>query len=243
MSEVENRYAFTLQEQLRADLSRKIEDGIYKPGDRLPSESELVEAYGVSRVTVHAALGMLVDEGVLVKRRGKGTFVRPTTIVESALTSGSFTETCLEMGLEPATRILMTGEMPADPSIAALLGCTDKRLIEIRRLRMAGGTPVIVEHDYFPQRYRFLLGCALENRSLFEILKTEGGTVICGFEDSFSIGRADAQTAELLDVAEGDALLEVLETVYGRDPSDIVYVNRRLIASERYRYVVRSRKA
>lgn len=82
MSEVENRYAFTLQEQLRADLSRKIEDGIYKPGDRLPSESELVEAYGVSRVTVRAALGMLVDEGVLVKRRGKGTFVRPTTIVE-----------------------------------------------------------------------------------------------------------------------------------------------------------------
>lgn len=243
MSEVENRYAFTLQEQLRADLSRKIEDGIYKPGDRLPSESELVEAYGVSRVTVRAALGMLVDEGVLVKRRGKGTSVRPTTIVESALTSGSFTETCLEMGLEPATRILMTGEMPADPSIAALLGCTDKRLIEIRRLRMAGGTPVIVEHDYFPQRYRFLLGCALENRSLFEILKTEGGAVICGFEDSFSIGRADAQTAELLDVAEGDALLEVLETVYGRDPSDIVYVNRRLIASERYRYVVRSRKA
>ena len=90
MSEAENRYAFTLQEQLRADLSRKIEDGIYKPGDRLPSESELVEAYGVSRVTVRAALGMLVDEGVLVKRRGKGTFVRPTTIVESALTSGSW---------------------------------------------------------------------------------------------------------------------------------------------------------
>ena len=44
-------------------------------------------------------------------------------------------------------------------------------------------------------------------------------------------------------MAEGDALLEVLETVYGRDPSDIVYVNRQLIASERYRYVVRSRKA
>ena len=150
MSETDDRYALTLQEQLRADLLQKIENGSYAPGDQLPSESELVEAYGVSRVTVRAALRMLVDEGVLVKRRGKGTFVRPTTLVESALTSGSFTETCLEMGLEPATHVFRSREITADPAITSILGCDDEALIESRRLRMAGATPCIVEHDYFP---------------------------------------------------------------------------------------------
>lgn len=242
MSETDDRYALTLQEQLRADLLQKIENGSYAPGDQLPSESELVEAYGVSRVTVRAALRMLVDEGVLVKRRGKGTFVRPTTLVESALTSGSFTETCLEMGLEPATHVFRTREIPADPAITSILSRDDEALIEIRRLRMAGATPCIVEHDYFPLRYRFLMQTELENRSLFEILKDEGGRSVCGFEDRFRIARADAECAELLGVAEGEPLLEVLETVYGNDATDIIYVNRQLIASERYLYVVRSRK-
>ena len=93
MSDREDRYPLTLQEQLRADLLQQIENGTYAPGDQLPTESELVEAYGVSRVTVRAALAMLVEEGVLVKRRGKGTFVRPTTLVETALTSGRSTPT------------------------------------------------------------------------------------------------------------------------------------------------------
>ena len=81
-----------------------------------------------------------------------------------------------------------------------------------------------------------------KNRSLFEILKDEGGRSVCGFEDRFRIARADAESAELLGVAEGEPLLEVLETVYGDDATDIIYVNRQLIASERYLYVVRSRK-
>lgn len=243
MSDREDRYPLTLQEQLRADLLQQIENGTYAPGDQLPTESELVEAYGVSRVTVRAALAMLVEEGVLVKRRGKGTFVRPTTLVETALTSGSFTETCLEMGLEPATRIIQAREIDANPAVIPFLGCGDAHLIEIQRVRMAGGVACIVEHDYFPERYRFLLGCELENRSLFEILKTEGGKSVCGFEDRFRIARADAQSAELLGVTEGDPLLEVLETVYGDAAGDIIYVNRQLIASERYLYVVRSRKS
>lgn len=242
MEAPEDRFALTLQERISADLFDKIQRGAYAPGDKLPSENELMDAYGVSRVTVRAALGMLVDEGMLVKRRGKGTFVRPQQLVESALTSGSFTDTCHEMGLVPKTRIIQMCEVPADASTARLLGTGDEPIIMIRRLRMAGDIPCIVEDDYFPLRFRDLLRGDLENRSIFELLSTAGGHQIGGFEDHFRVAPADAATAGLLGVNEGTALLEVLETVYGTDADDVIYVNRQFIASDRYLYVVRSHK-
>ena len=62
--------ALTLQERLRADLLGKIERGELAPGEQLPSENDLAESYGVSRVTVRAALNRLAQENVLVKRQG-----------------------------------------------------------------------------------------------------------------------------------------------------------------------------
>lgn len=243
--------AQTLQEKLYYDLLKNIQQGVYKPGDMLPSENALIESYGVSRVTVRAALAKLVEKNLVVKRRGKGAFVKSSALVESTLTSGSFTETCRAMGLEPQTHILSVQLVPADDlaeegihleGTGATKGSSCNQIIQITRVRSAGETPVIIEWDYFSVEHSYLLNVPLENRSLFEILRIEGKKQVSGFEDKFRIAVADTRTAKHLDVAAGTPLLEVFETVYGASPDDVVYVNKQCVVSSRYCYVVRSTK-
>ena len=66
----------TKYERIANDMKEKIENGIYKPNDQMPFEAEMCEAYGVSRITVKKAMDLLVNEGLVVKRRGAGTFVK-----------------------------------------------------------------------------------------------------------------------------------------------------------------------
>lgn len=231
----------TLQEKIRASLLDKIETGIYRPGDQIPSENELSESYGVSRVTVRAALNRLTEEGILLKRQGKGTFVKPTVHVESTLGSGSFTETCLKLGHRPSTHILHLGTREPGPVLSELYGEDASTVIELHRLRGVDGVPCILERDYFPRTFDFLFEVELEDRSLFELVERHRGAKVAGFEDRFGIAIADEGVAALLEVDPGTPLLEVTESVAGIDGGTL-YVNRQLIATERYTYVVGSTK-
>lgn len=233
--------ALTLQERIETDLLDRIQRGSYAPGEKIPSEHELSAFYGVSRVTVRIALSRLVEKGFLVKRQGRGTFVKPTIHVESTLTSGSFTETCIKMGCAPSTRIICAEELQAEPELSDMLGNASESLIEIRRLRLVDGVPCIVEFDYFDPTYRFLLDTPLEDRSLFSIIGEHGGIEIGGFEDHFGIEPATAELATLLDVETGLPLLKVTETVLDLN-GKTVYVNLQFIATDRYTYAVGSRK-
>ncbi len=94
--------AVTLQEQLHDELFEQIQSGKYQPGDRIPSEMQLSQMYDISRVTVRNAIQQLVDEKILVKRHGKGTFVKVAVHTEGVFTGGSFTDTCLRMNATPS---------------------------------------------------------------------------------------------------------------------------------------------
>lgn len=233
--------ALTLQERVEADLLDRIQHGTYAPGEKIPSEHELAASYGVSRVTVRIALSRLVEKGYIVKRQGRGAFVRPTVHVESTLTSGSFTENCIKMGCTPSTRIICAREVPADSAIASMLGSHDSLLIEIRRLRLVDGVPCIVEFDYFPPRYRYLLSTPLEDRSLFSTIEEREEVEIAGFEDLFGIEAASDELAVLLGVDPATPLLKVTETVLDL-AGDTIYVNLQFIATDRYTYAIGSRK-
>lgn len=232
--------ALTLQERLRADLLGKIERGELAPGEQLPSENDLAESYGVSRVTVRAALNRLAQENVLVKRQGKGSFVKPVMHIESTLTSGSFTQNCIKMGCVPTTHVVFAGRHTCDSDVSRLLPGYEE-IVELRRVRSVDGRPCILECDYFPPTHQYLLTMELENRSLFEILERERGVRIAGFEDQFRIVTASDSLAALLELKPGVPVLEVLEQMLG--PSgELIYVNRQLIATDRYTYAVGTRK-
>ena len=241
----DNIEALTLQERIYQLLRSSIEDGTYRPGDKLPSENELIEQLNVSRVTVRAALAQLVRENLVVKRQGKGTFVRPRTYRESVFSNGSFTDTCLKMGANPATQILSIQKKVLGGTITACLNGDDDgaspEVIHLERLRLVDGTPCIDEIDYFPARYGFLIDIDLENRSLLRTLNEQTGELAISFTDQFSIACASAHQADIMGCDEGAPLLKVEQTIADAAGKPL-YINHQFIVTERYVYMVQSNK-
>ena len=135
----------TLKEQLYREILTQIQTGTYKPGDKIPTELQLSEMYDISRVTVRQTLARLVEEQILIKRAGKGTFVKDTPFIENFFSGGSFTDTCLRMHAAPSTRIIHTEIIPSPARLENRLGDS---VIHITRLRCVNETPCIVEEDY-----------------------------------------------------------------------------------------------
>ena len=226
----------TLKEQLYQEILTQIKNGTYKPGDKIPTELQLSEMYDISRVTVRQTMARLVEEQILVKRAGKGTFVKESPFIEKYFVGGSFTDSCLRMNTVPSTQIICTETIPAPAQLEGQLGDS---VIHITRLRCVNGTPSIVEEDYFPSTNTFLLQEDLTDVSLFSLIYEKTGLMPSNSESFFQIVYATKQQAELLDCAPAHALLEVSQNVMSLDKK-LLYMNYQYILSERYVYAVRS---
>ena len=205
----------------------------YKPGDKIPSEPQLVNTYNISRVTVRNAIQQLVNDGVLIKKHGKGTFVKSAVYTEGFFSGGSFTETCLQMKATPYTHIISIDKEKADEQIHSILN-EKNELITIKRVRYVDDVPSIVEIDYFSNDYSFLLNENIENTSLMKIIIQKKHVVMSNFEDKFTISYANKEFSELLNIPSGTPLLEITQTV--------VYINKQYILTSKYVYAVRSYK-
>lgn len=233
--------AVTLQEQLHDELFEQIQSGKYQPGDRIPSEMQLSQMYDISRVTVRNAIQQLVDENILVKRHGKGTFVKVAVHTEGVFTGGSFTDTCLRMNATPSTTIVECKINKIDKEIASYFQDQPSHCIEIKRIRFVDKDPCIIEVDYFPTKYDFLLTNDLKNLSLLKFVSSQTGLKPSNFEDHFTIVYANKEFAEFLNCTIGTPLLEVQQRVLTLDDTTI-YVNKQYILTSKYIYAVRSSK-
>ena len=226
----------TLKEQLYQELLTQIQNGTYKPGDKIPTEMQLSEMYNVSRVTVRQALSKLVDKQILVKKTGKGTFVKPHTFVEGYFGGGGFTDTCLRMNATPSTQIICTETIPSPLQLKGVLG---ESVIHITRLRYVDDIPSIIEEDYFTTSNTFILQENLAKTSLLTLVYEKTGLMPAKFENFFRVTHANKNHAKLLQCSLGNALLEVTQNVMTSDEK-LIYINQQYILSERYVYAVRS---
>jgi GntR family transcriptional regulator len=139
-----------LYEVLRGNITR----GEWKPGDLIPAESELIEQYGVSRITVRQVLDMLVQEGLIYRQRGRGSFVAHPTVEQVLQRLVSFTDDMRQRGFAPNTRVLSSGLLPAPEDIARHLQVAPgEELARIERVRLADGEPMSVEEAYLVHRF------------------------------------------------------------------------------------------
>jgi GntR family transcriptional regulator len=107
---------------VKNSIFEKIQSGIYKVGDKLPTEMELCTEYNVSRTTVRIALEQLALEGRIEKVQGRGTFVSKPKILQSLSSAGKgFSNQMLEQGYKPRIEILDLRVIPADGSLAKKL--------------------------------------------------------------------------------------------------------------------------
>lgn len=143
-------YYHQLYEILRGQIVR----GELRPGAMLPTETELLETYRVSRSTVRQALDTLVKAGLIYRQRGRGTFVAHPTIEQALSRIISFTEDMQRRGMAPHTEVLSSGLVPATDEIAARLSMPPgEELAHLERLRLADDEPMSVEESFLVHRY------------------------------------------------------------------------------------------
>lgn len=229
-----------LYQQLYDEILHLIEIGVYKEGERIPSEDQLRTRYNVSRITVRNALQRLVEDQYLIRRHGKGTFVAQVAHIESMVAKNSFTKSCLQMKIEPSTKVVDISIGIAGKREETIFQIKQgEKIIVIKRLRYANNIPVMLEVDYFTIDFHFMLEKDLERIPLQETLYKEKGYIAHKAEDIFEVAYATKEQSTQLQCNLGDALLKVSQTVRKEDGS-ILYYNEQFICSERYKYAVSS---
>jgi len=205
--------AAPLYRQVKEDMKRRIQNGIYKPKDKIPSEPELSAEYAVSRITIRRAVEELCTEGYLVKQQGRGTFVMTPRIhrkITERTHLESFSKTCENAGLKAGARLLERKIVPAgEPEREFLRLEKDALLLHVERIRTADGYPVFLENLYFPyEPYRALMTENLDDVSAFQVIgKIHGKQVADTARRTLESVRATAEQAEKLGIPAGEPLL------------------------------------
>lgn len=208
-----------LYKQVRARILDALYGGELPENSKLPSERELVDQFGVSRITVRQALKELVQEGHLQAQPGKGFYATGGSRKGYELELlRSFTETALAHNQVPGSRTLETRIIQASREVAAGLRLgEDQRVISLRRLRLLDGVPVAIGHDWVPLALApdlAGLDWSVANRSLYAELRDRYGLVPYHGATILSAALASQEDAELLRLAPPAAVLTVSQIAY-----------------------------
>jgi len=212
--------------QLIEIIKQNVQEGIWQPGDQIPSEMELCDTYGISRTVVRQALRELESSNTIVKRKGKGTFVAKPKISEGLIQRlTGFYQDMVERGLEPITKVLFQDVTKANDKIAEYLDVpvgTD--IVEIQRLRHIHDEPIQIVTTYIPLALSpDLPNVDLTNRSLYEYLETVNGIKIFRGKRYIEAVLANKRAADLLDIEEGDPLVMLNSVSYTKSGQPVEY--------------------
>lgn len=197
-----------LHNQIKEILREKIKNGEYK--DKLPGEFALMEEFSVSRTTIREALTGLVQEGLLVKYHGKGTFVTNKPIYDWLGVLSGFSETMKQMGFNPSAKVIRI-DLINDKKIGGILSTESIYVIE--RLRLIEEIPIAIETNYFPSKIGIQLK-GKEEETFYNILEDELGLILDHAEETISAIAADEREAELLQIDPGSPLIKINRTTY-----------------------------
>ncbi len=228
-----------LHHQVYLDLKAALDAGEWQPGEQLPAERELARRYGCSLITVRRALDELSRENRLERVRGRGTFVQPTRIERPLNGALTFTQEIQRQGLDPTTRLLASRPEAATEQVAAALQIEPgSPTIYLERLRLASGTPLLLEMVHLPaERFPGLLATDLEHNSLYEILMTRYDTPVERAREALEPVHLPAREARLLGLAPRSLALLVEGIAYASDGTPVEY-GRTYVRGDSTRYYV-----
>ncbi len=146
---INRRDKLPLYQQLYEILRNKIKSKEWQVGQLIPSEPELMTTYGISRVTVRQVLDRLVNDGLIYRQRGKGSFVASPTLEQSIARIVSFTEDMQQRDLQPGTKVMKAELIPAAEEVAKHLQVEPgTEMAYLERLRFANNEPMSIEQSF-----------------------------------------------------------------------------------------------
>jgi GntR family transcriptional regulator len=227
-------------ERVREHVLELIRSGL-GPHDRLPTERELAEQFGVTRMTVRRALDRLELEERVYRVQGAGTFVAEPPITKTVLLT-SFSEDMRSRGLIPASRILVAESVPAGARIGGHLGISPSDpVVHLERIRLADGLPMCLENVHLPAA---LVPGLLEEGlgdSLYELLEGHYRIHIQEAEQSIQSTVVDLREAELLGVPPFSPALLVERTSYDQRGRRVERA-KSIYRADRYSFRIRVRR-
>jgi len=205
-----------LYHQVRIDLMGMLQSEEIKPGDMLPSEKDLAEAYGVSRQTIRQAVGLLAAQNFLERTPGRGTTVKSGKNRQKFFLDQSFAQQLTEMGLTPRSEVLRKKVTTIDGTTPASLHIKKgSKALELIRLRFGDDNPIGVQYttiilDLCPdlQQQNF------EEESLYNLLLNKYKLPIAQIDQTVSAVLPDEWHKNLLKMSETAPLLLVNTTAY-----------------------------
>lgn len=220
----------TIRSQARAGM-------LVDASGQLKTEAELVAHFGVSRMTIRSALQPLVAEGIFLRERGRGTFLRSNDPEHWAGRLMGFSEIVLDAGHEPGARILRGGFVnDHDDEARAALG--ERAAFELRRLRLADGAAIAIEHAFYPPD----IGIELQKHDLTSILmyrvfEEDLGIAVASARQTIGAIPADPDEAELLGARAGDALITLTRLTRAVDSRPLEFLRARYLP-QHFRFTV-----
>jgi len=189
--------------QLAEMLRERIESGSLKPGDQLPSERELGEQHGISRMTVRQAITYLAQKGTLIIRPGVGTFVAEPKLTYDALHLLGFTEEMMAQGRVVSSRVLEQEIVTPPAAVVVKLGLApNAKTVKIVRLRLEGETPLLLETIHISAALCPRLEKQdLARNSLYSVLENKYDIVLKRARQTFEATTANDYEANLFGVA------------------------------------------
>lgn len=222
--------------KIHNQIKRDIEAGIWKVGDRIPSERALSGQFGVSRMTLRQALQTLVDEGILERRIGAGTYVARQKVQEKMSGTTSFSEIMRSQGKFPSSQTISYRTL--SPSLSEQerlqLSETDK-VVRMERIRLADRVPISFEVTTIPAYLVKDFSHAEVTDSFYATMAQKGHYEIGHAKQTVTATLASENIADYLNIKRGDAILRLRQITYLKDGRPFEYV-RTQYAAERFEF-------
>ncbi|MEW5784962.1 MAG: GntR family transcriptional regulator [Bacillota bacterium] len=241
--------AKSLYKQIKNRLKEQIMSGEYKTGEKIPSERELCEMYGVSRITVRQAINQAVNEGLLYKVQGKGTYITGSdafTVNQGLVKLTSFGSTFAGRGVEAQTRILSHRIMQADFALSKILNLSVMdQLFNLDLLGLVNSHPMALYHSYFQAAIGLRIHREAEKMveegkafSTMDLYQDYNDLKPAYVDQTFEAVIADPDLAETLRVNEGDPLFLVSSIIYTRDNNPIEF-RKAYYRADKYKFHIK----
>jgi GntR family transcriptional regulator len=204
--------------QIHQYINDKIKSGEWKPGNQIPTERELTDLFGVSRMTLRHALTILSQEGVIVREVGRGSYVAEPKITQTLKSLTGFSQDMIARGKRPDTRVLEADFVEATPALAEQFGLSvGSQIFMLKRLRLADHEPMSLEIVYLSiPNMHDLINQDL-SRSLYELLKSKYGVFPTRAKQKIQAGLCEKEEAEYLAIEKGQPVLRLNRYTFDQD--------------------------